>query len=106
MLGLYRPVSVARVSFAFPRSHRKEVRLTTGGIESSLYSHTLANEIFNLTATMVTRRRLSVTLYVYNLFVYQAIKPSFIKILKLSIIITIRRLTIYFTTIYQYLYHI
>jgi len=55
---------------------------------------------------MVTQRRLSVTLYVYYLFVYQAIKPSFIKILKLSIIITIRRLTIYFTTIYQYLYHI
>jgi len=37
ILGLYcRPVSVARAPFALPKSHLGEVRLTVGGIESSL----------------------------------------------------------------------
>jgi len=36
MLGLYSPVAVARASFALPRSHHGEVRLTVGGIESAL----------------------------------------------------------------------
>jgi len=38
MLGLYRPVSVDRASFALPRSHREEVRLAVGGTEFSLDS--------------------------------------------------------------------
>ena len=38
ILGLYRPVSVATASFALHRSHRGEMRLTVGGIESSLDS--------------------------------------------------------------------
>ena len=36
---LYRLVSVARASFALPRSHRGEVRLTVGANESSRDSH-------------------------------------------------------------------
>jgi hypothetical protein len=39
VLGLYRPISVARAFFALPRSHRGEVRLTAGRSESSLDSH-------------------------------------------------------------------
>ena len=36
MLGLYRPGSVARASFALPRGHHEEVRLTVGEINSPL----------------------------------------------------------------------
>jgi hypothetical protein len=36
MLGLYRPGSVARASFALPRGHHGEVRLTVGEIKFSL----------------------------------------------------------------------
>jgi hypothetical protein len=62
-------------------------------ISNAIDTH-LEYEILNFTATMVTRMRLSVTLYVSYLFVYQAIKSSFIEILKLSIIITTRRFAI------------
>ena len=36
MLGLYRPDSVARASFALPRSHHREVRLTGAEFKFSL----------------------------------------------------------------------
>jgi hypothetical protein len=39
MLGLHRPGLVATALFALPRSHHEEVRLTVGGIKSSLDPH-------------------------------------------------------------------